>query len=347
MEKVLEANQINFADTRNGDSKTNIVEEILQRKSITFADVKHREVLLQTEAAKVLFSALPVDIVEKLKASYLEGDITSPRAMEVIEYFYENSVISKMVQLNPSNSITFEYLYLKKKIINPIDKYFTAGTAAIGIYERLQALKKELPNIIRQEIKKSGNGVFKIANIGSGPSHELVEIMTDNPDLVGKVHITCIDPDALALEIGKKRVKKLGIENSFTFVPKPMQEYKNGTYNMLLAIGLLCPVSNRGCKKILSGFSFFSKFNGIVVFSTVQEEMINGDPLTDFIMRRGGWKMSYKRTGEPEVLAKASGWEPEYQFRDKLGYNQMTAARLKWNWKLCLKKLVYNVYKMF
>lgn len=84
--------------------------------------------------------------------------------------------------------------------------------------------------------------------------------------------------------------------------------------DMIMMIGLLYPKPTRVCKKILKNVTVFSRHNGIIVFSTVQNDMVYGDPLTDFIMRADGWNMCYKTDSEPDEIALESGWYPYLDF---------------------------------
>ena len=286
---------------------------------------------LRTEEAKILFNALPSEIWQWLVESFKELDFKSWRAKKVLEYLRANSEITELVYQQPSSALTFEFLYHKKKPELPIDKYFVAAKAAQAIYDRLQTLKRELPNIIRKEIQKQQIEEFTILNIGSGPSHEMIEILANpqNEDLQRKVKVICIEPDKEALEIGWERVKNLGLHNNFIYIPKKLEEYyPESPANMLLMIGILCPVPTRVCVKILRSISYYTTFNNLIVFSTVQKIMGEEDPLCDYIMRLAGWKMDYKDSGEPGMIALKSGWKPVYYFFDKFGFNCMTVARL-------------------
>ena len=314
-----------------------------------FMDVPDRNWALETQEASIIRDALPADIWDKLGKCFLDGDIVSIQAEEVLFHLKDNSIITKMVQTDPTSSLTFEYLYLKKPITNSIDKYFPVGKAATAIYERLNALKTYLPEVIRKEIGRKGpsKDKYTILNIGSGPGHDMIEVINENRDLVEKVHVTCLDPDREALKIGMERVKEYGLLNSFSFVEKKLQDFNGGKYDMLLLIGIFCTRQSDISKKVIGNLSVYARWDGIIVFSMVKNKMVLGDPLTDFIMRLGGWHMKYKYAGEPAEIAMAAGWKPIDRFYDNLGYNCMTIARLQWNPSVGMKKMIYPVYRYF
>ena len=319
-------------------------------QELTFADIKDREWALETPAAKYLLKTLPLEIREKLRKGFLLSGSRSKEARDVLEYLLKYSTISRILTQETSSAETFEYLYFKRQVDNKVDEYFPRGQAAIGINQRLLALKSNLPNLIRDEIKRLNllkGGKFIVFNVGSGPGHDMIEVLAENPDLLNRVHVFCIDPDDLMLEIGRHRVTELGISDSFTFIPKKCEEAEMVKAHMILMIGLLCPMKKTTCVKVLKNMIYFSRFGGLIVFSTVQKEMLIGDPLTDFIMRLAGWKMSYKNDSEPEEIARAAGWKPISRFFDSLGFNCMTVARLGWSWRNLLRKAIYPLYKFY
>ena len=314
-----------------------------------FMDVPDRNWALETQAASILRDALPANIWDKLGKCFLDGDILSTQAKEILSYLKDNSIITQMVQEDPTSSLTFEYLYRIKPITNNIDKYFPEGKAATGIYERLNTLKTYLPEVIRTEIDRNGlsRNKYTILNIGSGPGHDTIEIMHENRDLAEKVHVTCLDPDSEALRIGMEKAQNYGLLKSFSFVEKKLQDFNGGKYDMLLLIGIFCTRQSDISKKIIDNLSVYARWNGIIVFSMVKNIMGLGDPLTDFLMRLAGLHMNYKYAGEPAEIAMAAGWKPFDRFYDNLGYNCMTIARLEWNLSAGMKKMIYPVYRFY
>jgi len=290
---------------------------------------------LMTEEAKILFDALPDKIWQELVESFKKFDFKSQYAQNVLKYFINNSVITELVNRQPSSASIFEFLYHKEEPKLPIDQYFVAAQASQAIYERLQAIKSELPNIIRGEIERQNlkDKEFIILNIGSGPSHEMIEILADskNKDLRQKVKVICVDPDKDALRIGQKKVEDLNLCSNFIFISKELDKYHPVFLaNMLLMVGILCPIPNRICVKILKNLAIsnYATFNSAIVFSTVQKIMGEKDQLCDYIMRLAGWKMHYKKDEDVRRIALESGWKPVRYFFDRYKFNCMTVAHL-------------------
>lgn len=292
--------------------------------------MKHRERFLETSEARYLLGTLPLDIAEKLKRVFLNADLEGEEAKEVLAYLVQNSTISRIINGAPSSAETFEYLYQKIPVDNKIDNFFIMTKAAVGIHQRLIALRSNLPSVIRKEIIRADlkNGEkFVIFNMGSGPGHDMIETLAENPGLKETVHVYCIDPDAKILAVGEAKAKKSGLEESFTFVPHKFGEVGLGKAHAILIIGILCPISKETCIKILQNVSQFLHPCGIVIFNTVQNKMLREDPLCDFMMRLAGWHMDYKRNSETLKIAQVSGFKPVGSFFDSLGYNRVVIAR--------------------
>lgn len=298
--------------------------------TITLPDVKHREGFLNTSEARYLLATLPLDIAAKLRRAFLGSDLEGKDAKEALAFLRKNSTITRIVSERPSSAETFEYLYQKIPVDNEIDKFFIMTRAAVGIYQRLSALRNNLPSTIRKELMrtdlKNGDRLV-IFNVGSGPGHDMIETLAENPDIKARAHVYCIDPDAKMLDVGRLKANELGIEESFTFVPHGFGEIELGKAHMILAIGILCPMPKETCIRILQDLKQFLHQSGVIVFSTVQKQMLREDPLCDFIMALSGWRMDYKENSETLSIAKMAGLKPIASFFDSLGYNRIVVAR--------------------
>ena len=317
---------------------------------LTYAGVTDRRRFLVAEEGKYLLDTLPADIGAALTKSFLETGLDSPEKEILLRHLLQHSTITQMVKESSTSSLTFEYLYRKKPVDNEIDAYFPRGKATVGIFERLVSLKENLPGIIRREMQERRiNGrKFQILNVGSGPGHDTIEMLAENHDLVERVHVICLDPDKEALDIGRKRAMQLDLTRSITFVDKGLQEYGPASgADMILMIGLLCPMPNEACHKILKNSRVFARHDGLVLFSTVQRPMVEDDPLTDFIMRVAGWRMHYKEDHEPDEIARMAGWRPIDRFHDRLGYNCMTVAKLERDWRNTVRRALHPLYRTF
>ncbi|RLB33896.1 MAG: hypothetical protein DRH12_17930 [Deltaproteobacteria bacterium] len=288
-------------------------------------DISTRYNALKTPVAEQLLSSLPIRISQRFIKSYLAQNFNN--LDEVVEYFVQHSEITRIVKENPSSALTFEYLYHRRPLFQPIDQYFLKCKAGYQIYKRLVALRENLPRIIHGQLQSTRDKVL-IDNIGSGPGHDMIDVVVEHPKLAQKVHVRNIDPDGNALEIGQKRTKELGLSGCFSFIDKKLEKTDPQDADMILLIGILCPLQRPMCELVLQKLKEYCRPGGIIVFSTAQTRMGLGDPLTDFIMRFAGWHMDYKTDEDTEDIARASGWEPLEQFFDEpLHYHCIQTAR--------------------
>ena len=348
MRKVI---LLRYPDVVDFDSETTIAFNLKTKKNkiswpkdLTFADVD-RAWALKGETGKYLQNVLPQDIWQDLKIAFLSGDLDCKEAQRVLKYFLANSVITSQVKETPSGAKIFNYLYHKWPVADTLDHFFVKSKSAKAIHKRLQTLRDVLPDMIRKEIKKFGiakSQRYLIDNIGAGNAYDTIDMLIKDPDLADFIHVRCIDPDSEALEMSQKIVEELGFSDSFEFVAKKVEDVKPRRAHMLMFIGMLCPIKSRICVKILKGIKLFARLDGIVIFSTVQRKMIENDPLCDIIMRLAGWFMSFKEDNEPAQIARKAGWIPEGYFDDPMGFNRMTIARLPFDLKTFLKKIVLS-----
>lgn len=300
------------------------------QKTKTFFDVPNRTWALRTPEAEYLRSVLPPHIWENLESAFLRTGLDSPEAKVLFEYLHERSSMTKAVKIRPSDAIPFECIYRKRPTSAEVDKFFIRSKAAIGIYLRLLALEDNLPQVLRQcigsaDLKRDER--VNVLNAGSGPSHEMIEVLSANRDLAKLVKVLAVDTDDTSLEIGRQRVAELQLEDSFEFRAASFEEMQPTGAHLILLIGILCPLPSTIGVRVLRSMMTHSTKGGRIIYSTVQEEMINGDPLLDLFMRGLQWKMDYKTETESERMGKASGWTTEGAFHDALRYNRMTIAK--------------------
>jgi len=298
----------------------------LRKETLTFSQISNRAIFLESQIArKYLFAHMPAALKEKFIDCYLRGDTESLKAQEVMSYLYINSEISKIIKDKPSSAMAFEYLYAEKKPVCSIDKYFLKSYAGNHVLKRIESLERNIP----EWIKKFYNGQrVVIDNMGSGPGHDMIRVLKNNRELADKVFVRNIDIDKNALEIGRKLVAGLGLSKSFSFINDNFVKVASLKADIILLIGILCPLDMETSVKILRIVNHFAKPGGIIIYSTNQIVMAQKDPLTDFIMRLGGWKMDYKTDNESWLVGQLAGWHPTEQFfDDSLHFQCMTAAK--------------------
>jgi hypothetical protein len=292
--------------------------------------------LINSEAGKFLKNALPHEIYQLVQQTLIQGT-DSEFGQQLKTYLLGSddngtvSMINRMVDNNWKDPEVFKYIYRIDQPDTKFDNFYIQTTGAIAIHNRLTTLIRTLPRIVDSERKRQGlkeGQLLLIDNIGSGHALDTLGMLKENPELARKVHVRCIDPDQTTMNFAKAKVRELGLENSFEFIGKPVQNVPTRNAHMLLMIGMFCPVPTTIFKKSIDNLKIFCRPDGIIIFSTVQEKMLQDGPLLDMMMELQGWHMYFKTETEPDDIAREVGWIPEESFVDDYQFNKMTIARL-------------------
>jgi hypothetical protein len=296
----------------------------LRDRSLTFADIPDRYIALTKKPVSSLLELVPFGIRSKLIGGYLRNDLTSSMAMDVADYMCGESAVMKIIRETPSSALAFEYLYGRAPT-STADNFICGSDAGRHVYLRLKAMVENLPTWIAKFAKEE---CILIDNIASGPGHDMIEILAQDPELAKRVHVRNIDPDAAALAIGQERVKALGLEESFSFHAKPFHKVKRRSAHIVLAIGFLCTMDMATSLKVLRLLKNYTCPGGYVIYSSNQVSMLVNDPFTDYLMRQIGWHMDYKSDEESASLASMAGLSFVTQFFDEERHFQcMTVAQ--------------------
>lgn len=306
----------------------------LKRESKTFLDIPLdiRGAELENLRTMDLEACLPKKIWEDLMAVYFEKGVDSEEGKRVFDYITQNSRISPEVAKRPSDADPFQLIYRFEKADTAIDEYYIRSKSATAIHLRMIALEDNLPGIIRREIARQApnpEDKFLILDVGSGPGDAIRKALRKkhHRDLLEKVEVHCVDPDERSIERGKELVGRDGLADNIKLFCQDMVEYtieQQPKANLILVIGMLCPMPNHKCVGILKNLHACADELACIIYSTVQEKMICGDPFLDVFMRVLGWHMHFKKDLEPQLIGQFSEWEPVSNFHDLLGYNRMT-----------------------
>ncbi len=291
----------------------------------TFADITFRGWALETDVVKRLLKALPSSVRENLQSCYLDGDIESREAEQVLDYLCDHSAITRIIRKNPGSSLAFEYLYRKEEPESPIDCYYLESLAGCHVEKRLATLERNLPGWLKPLCRE--NPVL-VDNMGSGPGHDMVHVLKTTPELAGHFHVRNIDSDEEALQIGQATVDALGFSDHFAFCCSDFRKVPPRQADVILLIGILCSLPMDIHIRLLRQMKPFCRPGGLIFSSTNQVAMVEKDPFTDFLMRLAGWRMDYKTNAEVAEAAVRAGWEYERQFfDDDLHFQCITVAR--------------------
>ena len=293
-------------------------------------------------SGKHFMEVIPPTIREYLYKAIMETGLESVEALKWLEYVLSNDVntgkpvspIAQWVNTNPYNPKAFKYIYQEEPALSAFDHGYIITSGAQGIYSRLQSLVDRLPDIIRSEGLKFNlgqNEKYVIYNLGSAQSLDTIYAIYKNLDLINLVRIVCVDPDEESLGYGQRLAEKLGVAECFEFIPKKIGDAELTEAHLMLFIGMFCPIPTEKCIFTLQLVKNYVKDNGIIIFSTVQEKMLMGGPILDFIMWSCGWRMHFKSDDEPGQIAQLAGYHHDkaMDWEDEFGYNRITVARKK------------------
>jgi len=277
------------------------------------------------ETAMQLFQALEKEnsqVKDFLMRNYKGLPVSAEMAETTYNYFVNHSVIAAATISNPGTSVITELLYEGTSSSCPLDQYFLQSKAGKAIKARLIAIKEELPKII-EEYRKQGDVL--IGNLGSGPGRDVIDVLFNYYRDISNVRAINIDRDKVALERGKRIAKSKGIDHLVDFIPGNFLNYKPSTkFDILLFVGILCPLNIETCIEYLKTIKTLLKENGCLIASNVSKKMLKDDPFTCYIMEWGAnWKLVYKDEQELKQIFDKAGYVLKRYFLDSYGFNIM------------------------
>ena len=203
----------------------------------------------------------------------------------------------------------------REKFIAPIDQYFVDCKAGVQIYRRLLSLEEKLPSWLARLL--DSRETIAIDNIGCGTGRDTIGALAKNRQMAKRIRVRHIGPDTESLAISRTLAEHNGVAESFSFHGSRFSDVPPADADMVLLIGILCPLHRRVSKSVLRSVVRYVRKGGIVIYSTALHRMVIDDPLTDFLMRLSGWHMTYKSEGESEELANGLGWRVKGRFFDE------------------------------
>jgi len=266
------------------------------------------------------------EIKDFLLRSYKNLPISPESKKMFYDYFISHSVFSAATTANPATSIITELLYDGEKLnlSSPIDEYFLLSKAGRSIKERLKVLKEELSKIIEEYRQKRGDKKVLIGNLGSGPGRDVIEALAAHYSNTSDVRAIHTDKDEFALERGKLMAQIKKVDHLIEFVKGNFLKYKpSKKFDIVLLIGILCPLDFETCVVILKKVKKFLKKDGCIIASNVSKKMLEEDPFTYHLMSLGNWKMVFKDEQELKEIFRKAGYEVKRYFTDSYGFHIM------------------------
>ncbi len=274
---------------------------------------------LKDPVAQRLFETMPDKIVAAVERAFLADEVDGKDAKKVWEYLTYESFIARAIDQRPGSGLAYYYLY-NKFAPSAVDQYFCDCPAGDLTYNRLKAIQREIPDVLREKFVNQDKIV--VYNVGSAQGYDMIEVLHRHSDLAEKCYVYNIDPDEVSLAQGWERIVQYGLEDCFELVPHPLQEMPRRDVDFIVASGIFCPKSMRESNIVMKRVMMSHlREGGIIMYNATVGNMIIGDPLCDFIMRIGGWSMHYKTIQQTMAIAIDAGLEYISHFCDDGGYN--------------------------
>jgi len=244
---------------------------------------------------------------------------------EARSYFSANSSISAAVITNPGSSVISEILYDQRPTLSFIDTYFLQSKAGRSVLARLIAVEEKLLEII--ENYRTQKQEIMIGNLGSGPGRDIINILATHYRDTNDVRVVNIDVDEMALRRGEKVAQSKRVDHLIQFRRADFLRYSRHNsrmFDILLLIGVICPLDMVICTSYLQVIKRLLKPNGCLVASNVSKKMLEEDPFTYHIMSRlGNWTMSFKDEAEMQKIFEEGGYTWRGYFTDEYGFHIM------------------------
>jgi SAM-dependent methyltransferase len=261
-------------------------------------------------------------VVKEFVLRSFQGLPTSLEAEEETwKYFAANSAISTAVLTSPGSSMVTEILYERRHSHSYIDEYFLRSKAGKAVAARLKTVKKILSDILTQY---QNDGVT-IANLGSGPGRDVIDVLATHRYNELKVKAVNIDIDEMALKRGQKLARIKKVEHLVKFIRANFLHYArrySQEYDIVLLVGVLCPLDTVTCTLYLQLIRNLLKPNGYLIASNVSTKMMEEDPFTYHLMARiGNWEMKFKTPEELRKIFQEAGYKWKKWVTDKYGFH--------------------------
>lgn len=259
-----------------------------------------------------MLAALAPRIRPLLVDQYLHSLL--PSSHEVLDFLVDSSPICKLIHGAPGSALAFEYLYTRD-VSTAVDRYLIDCRAGAQIYQRLLSLEAHLPDWINQLL--TSKKMIRVDNVGCGSGRDTIGVLAAHRELAMHVRVRHIDPDDEALRISRTLAEGSGVADSISFHSSRFSDVPPADADMVLLIGILCPLDRRISRTVLRSVAPYVRPGGLVIYSTTLHQMVIDDPLTDFLMRLSGWHMTYKSEQDSDELATAVGWRVKGRFFDE------------------------------
>jgi hypothetical protein len=280
-----------------------------------------KEKFLDIEEAKLLFGGLPLEVSKMLHDGFLSGThgVNIPGWRKVVDYFQRHSEIIPALTENPGTFTMLERMYHLHPVFGVIDNYFlrckAGGQALKNRYDIVNAKTVEFVNLVLSRQEKC-----LMADFGSGPGRNIIEVFKSNPDFGSRLKADCIDIDNVSLIKGRELADESGL-TQISFIEGNMAKLSGRYHKNLdigLLIGVLCGMSYKERLVLLKILKRYFRFGGIMIAAALLDEMAEEDLLCAYILREtAGWGLQYRPLGELKKIFEEAGWTYQGFFQDE------------------------------
>lgn len=185
-----------------------------------------------------------------------------------------------------------------------------------SVHDRKHVVREQLLKLMNEYVNTSrfsNKDVMQIYDLGSGPSDYTIEAfakyiakhdgrgMLDFP-----AHATCIDINPHALRRGKKLAKNAGVNKFMEYkrgrIGSMLKEGKINDVDLMLAIGVICPLSDEVSMKL-----FERARKGLKPGGKFYTCAMRNHPLKN-VLNQAGWKLNHREPEKIEKMLKESGY---------------------------------------
>jgi extracellular factor (EF) 3-hydroxypalmitic acid methyl ester biosynthesis protein len=153
-----------------------------------------------------------------------------------------------------------------------------------------------------------------ILSVASGPAHEIIDLISSVPELSGKINLTLLDQEILALRYSQEKIYEQCIKYGFTinvkFIHKSIQNFIKDTlkgqdihsgFDVVYCFGLFDYFDDKSASKILNYFTKFLKGSGGRIL--ISNYSLDGHFHRTYLEMAFEWFMVYRNRDALQRLA--------------------------------------------
>lgn len=235
----------------------------------------------------------------------LLGDPVKFRDLKVLQFFLQNSEISRILYKNPADFEMLERVYFGSSIRtgkgNGVDEWLSGSLPGQALRDRLKTVTDWLSEKLPVFLDQNGRH-FKLVDFGSGPGPYAFETIKK----MGRsdLHWDCVDIDRLALAIGSIRAEKFDLQEKVTFRSANfMRVFPEQKGNFGLMIGILCGMTKSDAINCLSVLrEHLEKDSEFLVATLLTKSFEEAPEVFRVLCNVIGWQLRPKTISEVEEI---------------------------------------------